>query len=140
MDAKLGSLEPGKIVDRVILNANPLESPRTCRRINTQNWRYGSLSLGAPLGAVSYVCVLLASGRFSDGPPPFRFQAIRNEWAEARSVPIDRGVAGSVIRPGALADLLLVEGNPVADLTLLEQAGPALPVIMKSGRFHQRAL
>ncbi|MEO8453418.1 MAG: amidohydrolase family protein [Gemmatimonadota bacterium] len=45
-----------------------------------------------------------------------------------------------VIRTGALADILLVDGDPVADLTLLERDGAALPVIMKGGRFHKRTI
>jgi imidazolonepropionase-like amidohydrolase len=43
-----------------------------------------------------------------------------------------------VIRPGAVADILLVDGNPLENLAVLEQDGAALPVIMKAGRFHKR--
>jgi imidazolonepropionase-like amidohydrolase len=43
-----------------------------------------------------------------------------------------------VIRPGALADLLLVDGNPLADLSLLDQEGRTIPVIMKKGVFYRR--
>jgi imidazolonepropionase-like amidohydrolase len=42
-------------------------------------------------------------------------------------------------RAGALADLLLVDGDPIADLSLLERDGAALSVIMKAGQFHKRA-
>ncbi len=41
-----------------------------------------------------------------------------------------------LVREGYLADLLLVEGDPLADISLLED--PAnLSMIMKDGRFHQ---
>jgi len=43
-----------------------------------------------------------------------------------------------VIKEGALADMLLVDGNPLDNLSLL--VGPAhLAVIMKDGRFHRGA-
>ena len=45
-----------------------------------------------------------------------------------------------VVAPGASADLLVVDGNPLADLGLLEHQGGHLPVIMKDGRFVKRTL
>jgi len=39
-----------------------------------------------------------------------------------------------VIAPGAYADLLLVDGDPLADLNLLQEQGKHLVVIMKGGR------
>ncbi len=45
-----------------------------------------------------------------------------------------------VIKVGALADLLLVDGDPTTNLSLLERNGAALPVIMKAGRFHKRTI
>ena len=45
-----------------------------------------------------------------------------------------------VIKPDAIADILLVDGNPVADLTLLERNGAKLPVIMKAGQFHKKTI
>ena len=45
-----------------------------------------------------------------------------------------------VVAPGASADLLVVDGNPLADLGLLEHQGGHLPVIMKGGRFVKRTL
>lgn len=41
---------------------------------------------------------------------------------------------------GAYADLLLVDGDPLKDLALLEGQGKHLPVIMKAGKFHKRRL
>jgi imidazolonepropionase-like amidohydrolase len=43
-----------------------------------------------------------------------------------------------VVRAGAIADLILVDGDPLADLSLLERDGAALSVIMKAGAFHKR--
>jgi imidazolonepropionase-like amidohydrolase len=40
------------------------------------------------------------------------------------------------IAPGHLADLLLVDGDPLADIRVLQDAG-RLAAIMKGGRFHK---
>ncbi len=45
-----------------------------------------------------------------------------------------------VIAPGAYADLLIVDGNPLKDIGLLTEQGAHLPAIMKGGRFHKNAL
>jgi imidazolonepropionase-like amidohydrolase len=45
-----------------------------------------------------------------------------------------------VVAPGACADLLVVDGDPLADLGLLEHQGEHLPVIMKDGRFVKQTL
>jgi imidazolonepropionase-like amidohydrolase len=45
-----------------------------------------------------------------------------------------------VIEAGALADLLLVEGNPLEDLKLLVNAEKNLVVIMKNGKIYKKAL
>lgn len=45
-----------------------------------------------------------------------------------------------VLAPGAYADLVVVDGDPLADLGLLEGEGERLPVIMKGGRFVKNAL
>src|SRR5262245_26977927 len=44
------------------------------------------------------------------------------------------------LQPGAWADLLLVDGDPLQDLALLENQGKHLSVIMKAGKFHKRRL
>lgn len=41
-----------------------------------------------------------------------------------------------VVKPGALADLLLVDGDPLADITLLQDTS-ALRMIMKDGALHK---
>jgi imidazolonepropionase-like amidohydrolase len=45
-----------------------------------------------------------------------------------------------VIAPGALADLLILDGNPLEDLGVFQDQGARLPVIMQAGRFHKNRL
>ncbi|HEY8353294.1 MAG TPA: amidohydrolase family protein, partial [Sphingomonadales bacterium] len=42
-----------------------------------------------------------------------------------------------VIAPGAFADILLVDGNPLEDISLLAADGANLPLIMRGGRIHK---
>ncbi|MCY3750426.1 MAG: amidohydrolase family protein [Gammaproteobacteria bacterium] len=42
------------------------------------------------------------------------------------------------IRPGALADLLIIDGNPLRDISLLQLPERTITHIMKSGRFYKR--
>lgn len=42
------------------------------------------------------------------------------------------------IQPGAVADLLVVNGNPLEDISLLAQPEEGIAVIMKEGQFHRR--
>jgi imidazolonepropionase-like amidohydrolase len=43
------------------------------------------------------------------------------------------------IKPGAYADLLLVDGNPLHDLTLFQDLA-SLPIVMKAGKFVRNGL
>jgi imidazolonepropionase-like amidohydrolase len=45
-----------------------------------------------------------------------------------------------VVAPGALADLLLVDGNPLRDLAVFQEQGARIPVVMQGGRFHRNRL
>jgi imidazolonepropionase-like amidohydrolase len=45
-----------------------------------------------------------------------------------------------VIAPGAHADLIAVDGDPLEKLELFLDQGAHLPMIMKAGRFHKNAL
>ena len=45
-----------------------------------------------------------------------------------------------VIAPGAIADILVVDGDPTADLGLLQDQGAHIPVIMKAGEFFVNRL
>jgi imidazolonepropionase-like amidohydrolase len=44
------------------------------------------------------------------------------------------------LRPGALADLLVLDGNPLKDIGVLETPEKSLLAIMKGGRFHKNRL
>jgi len=45
-----------------------------------------------------------------------------------------------VVEEGALADLLLVDGDPLENIKLLEDADKNLPVIMKDGTIYKNTL
>jgi imidazolonepropionase-like amidohydrolase len=45
-----------------------------------------------------------------------------------------------VLVPGAFADLLLVDGNPLDDLAVLTGQGECLALIMRGGTVHKNAL
>ena len=44
------------------------------------------------------------------------------------------------IAPGAYADLLVIDGNPLKNLGLFKDGGPHLSAIMKAGKFHKNTL
>jgi imidazolonepropionase-like amidohydrolase len=44
------------------------------------------------------------------------------------------------VREGAFADLLVVDGNPLSDISTLTGNGERLSVIMNAGRFHKRTI
>jgi len=45
-----------------------------------------------------------------------------------------------VVAPGARADLITVDGNPLADISLLDGQGEHLTHIMKDGMFYKKVL
>ena len=45
-----------------------------------------------------------------------------------------------IIEAGAEADLLVVDGNPLEDWSLLEGQGARIPAIMQAGRFVKQLL
>lgn len=45
-----------------------------------------------------------------------------------------------VVEEGALADLLLVDGNPLDDIRLIEDPSKNFVVIMKDGRIYKNSL
>ena len=53
---------------------------------------------------------------------------------------IQRSGELGTIAPGAIADILVVDGDPLSDLGLLQEQGRHIPVIMKDGRFHKNEI
>ena len=47
---------------------------------------------------------------------------------------LNRGGDIGTVAAGALADLIAVDGNPLEDLTLLQEQGRHMPLIMKDGK------
>jgi imidazolonepropionase-like amidohydrolase len=45
-----------------------------------------------------------------------------------------------VVQEGALADLLLVDGDPIANIKVLEDSEKSLVVIMKAGKIYKNSL
>ena len=44
------------------------------------------------------------------------------------------------LKPGAYADLLLIDGDPLKNLGLFQEQGKYLAAIMKGGKFHKNRL
>ncbi|MDV6226976.1 amidohydrolase family protein [Nitratireductor aquimarinus] len=63
---------------------------------------------------------------------------IRSATVDAAKVLRMEGKIG-VVAPGAYADLIAVEGNPLEDLTLMTRQGAHMPLIMKEGRTVKKA-
>jgi imidazolonepropionase-like amidohydrolase len=45
-----------------------------------------------------------------------------------------------VIAEGAFADLLVIDGDPLSDISLLQDDGGHMPIIMANGRIVKNAL
>jgi len=48
------------------------------------------------------------------------------------------GMDVGLVKPGMLADLLLVDGDPTADVRILQDKS-RIPMVMKDGKFHRRS-
>jgi imidazolonepropionase-like amidohydrolase len=66
-------------------------------------------------------------------------EAIRSATADAAKLLRMEGEIGC-IQPGAYADLVVVDGNPLADITLLTEQGRHMPAIVKGGCFVKNEL
>jgi hypothetical protein len=88
-------------------------------------------------------------GRAALGPEPRVHAGGARLWLRSRSSARQRRsrrkscawkARSARFGPGAFADLLVVDGDPLQDLALLEDQGKHLSVIMKAGKFHKRRL
>jgi imidazolonepropionase-like amidohydrolase len=102
-----------------------------CRRAGVKV-AYGSDLLGALLEDQSREFSI----RTTVVPP---IEVIRSATSIAAEV-IRRPDRLGTITPEAWADLIVVDGDPLADITLLEGQGRHLSVIMKGGAFHKNRL
>ncbi len=102
-----------------------------CRRAGVKI-AYGSDLLGALLDEQSREFSIRATVM-----PPL--EVIRSATLIGAEVVRQPGKLG-VIEPGAWADLILVDGDPLKSIRLLEDQGAHLSVIMKAGQFHKRRL
>ena len=66
-------------------------------------------------------------------------EVIRSATVNAAKVVGEEGRLG-IVEPGAHADLIVVDGDPLADLSLLTGQGRHMPAIVKAGRFVKDAL
>jgi imidazolonepropionase-like amidohydrolase len=69
------------------------------------------------------------------------FEVIQSATVNAAEL-VGAGLAGriGVIEPGALADLIVVDGNPLQDIRVLTGQGDRLPIIMRQGVFFKDEL
>ena len=66
-------------------------------------------------------------------------EVIRSATADAAELVGMTGQIGTVA-PGAYADLIVVDGDPLKDLSLLTKQGGHMPLIMKDGQFIKNEL
>src|SRR5262249_25069807 len=66
-------------------------------------------------------------------------EALRSATGVAADIVQRRGRLG-VIAPGAIADVLVVDGNPLKDINVLVGQGERLRAIVKDGRFMKNEL
>jgi imidazolonepropionase-like amidohydrolase len=66
-------------------------------------------------------------------------EVIRSTTMHAAKLCRREGKIGT-LQAGAYADAVLVDGNPLKDLSLLTKQGAHLPLIMQGGRMHKNQL
>ncbi len=67
------------------------------------------------------------------------FEIIQSATARNAEL-LNRAGELGVVASGALADMIVVDGNPLDDLTLLQDQGEHLPLIMKGGKLYKNEL
>ncbi|HEY2474556.1 MAG TPA: amidohydrolase family protein [Candidatus Cybelea sp.] len=105
------------------------------------NMAFGTDILMTPEGTVRQGKHLTNLSRWFDNGDVLRQATIRNASLLALSGPRNpyRGSLG-VIEPGALADLLLVDGNPLDNLAMIADPDKSFKLVMKDGRIYKDTL
>jgi imidazolonepropionase-like amidohydrolase len=67
------------------------------------------------------------------------FEILRSATSTNASL-LNRSGELGVVAPNARADLLVLEGNPVEDLSVLERSAQTLQLIMKDGVIYKNTL
>jgi imidazolonepropionase-like amidohydrolase len=65
-------------------------------------------------------------------------EVLRSATAINAEILMQKGLLGC-IKPGAHADLLVVDGDPLEDASVLGRQGETLPIVMQAGLFHKRS-
>ncbi len=94
---------------------------------------FGTDLIGAPLQKMQCIEFGLRKPVFSNLEILRQITAVNAEILDAT------GDIGEIAE-GAYADLLVVDGNPLEDLKVLERDGAGIPVVMKGGEFHRNRL
>ena len=67
------------------------------------------------------------------------YEAIR-QATEVNAEKLNMSDRLGVIKSGAFADIVVIDGNPISDISLLTNQGIHMPVIMKNGIFYKNTL
>ncbi len=94
---------------------------------------FGTDLIGAPLQKMQCIEFGLRKPVFSN------FEILHQATGMNAEILHAKGDIGEIIA-GAYADLLVVDGNPLDDLKVLENDGAGIPVVMKGGEFHRNRL
>lgn len=105
------------------------------------NMAWGTDILFNPRGTATQGKQLAKIARWFDNADVLRLATGRNAALLALSGPRNPypGALG-VVEPGALADLLVIDGNPLEDVSLVADPEKNLKLIMKDGRIHKNTL
>ena len=94
---------------------------------------FGTDLIGAPLQKMQCTEFGLRKPVFSN------FEILRQATGVNAEILDASGDIGEITE-GAYADILVVDGNPLEDLKVLESDGADIPVVMKGGEFHRNWL
>lgn len=110
-------------------------------RKHNVNMAWGTDVLFNPKGPATQGKQLAKLSRWFDNADVLRMATSRN--GDLLSLSGERNpyrAKVGVIEPGALADVLVVEGNPLEDINLIADPDRNMALVMKDGKIHKNAL